>query len=191
MGMVKIGLTGNIASGKSLVEKMFKNSGFTTFCLDEAVDFIYKNDNEFKLFLQKEFRTTDKTEISKFIFNFPDRLSLIEEKIYPILISCMENFFTKNSDKRVVIVAVPLLFEKGFDKFFDKIIFISSNEKIRKLRLMKRNGLSEYQAEIRIKSQHGEEEKIKKSDFIIYNNGTKEELEENFKKLIKAPGFLL
>ena len=191
MSMLKIALTGNIASGKSLVEEMFKTSGYETFCLDRAVDFIYKNNEEFKNFLKKEFNTVNKSEISKYIFTMPDKLALIESKIYPVLTLMLEDFFKENKNKNQVIVAAPLLFEKGFDKYFDKIIFVSSKESIRKKRLMKRSGLGENEALIRVNSQEKERNKIKKSDFILYNNGSKDELEKNFKLLIKAPEFLL
>ena len=60
---------------------------------------------------------------------------------------------------------------------FDKIIFISASEETRLKRLMSRNNLSREDAVKRINAQMNEAEKIKESDFVIYNNGTQKELE--------------
>ena len=75
-----------------------------------------------------------------------------------------------------VFISVPQLFEAGFEDLFDKIIFIVSDENIRLERLMRRNNFTREDALKRIASQLSDEHKIKKSDIIIENNGTLNEL---------------
>ena len=91
--------------------------------------------------------------------------------------------FDKNYD--VVFVSVPLLFETDFYKLFDKILFIACDDNIRLERLMKRNNFTKEEALLRINAQLPQEEKIKKSDFVIYNNSTVEDLEKRVLEFIK------
>lgn len=167
--MLKIALTGNIASGKSAVLEYFKTDAVSVFCLDEATEKLYQDDN-IKQILEHEFNTSLKSEISKIVFSDSKKLKRLEEIFYPEIKRVLFKYFEDNSDKKYVVVAAPMLFESGFSKYFDKIIFVSADEKIRLLRLVKRNSLTENEAIIRISAQEAEENKIKKSDFIIYNN---------------------
>ena len=70
-----------------------------------------------------------------------------------------------------------MLFETGFDKLFDKIIFVQCDDEIRLHRLIERNKITKSQALNRMNSQQAQDEKIKKSDYILYNNSTITNLE--------------
>ena len=87
----------------------------------------------------------------------------------------LESAFNVYSDEDVLFVSVPLLFEVGWENLFDKIVFIKSDDKIRLNRLIERNGYSKEYAQTRIDSQSAQEEKAKKADYVIENNGSKEE----------------
>ena len=89
--------------------------------------------------------------------------------------------FSKVKDS--VFISVPQLFEAGFDKFFDKIIYITADESIRLKRLMLRNNLTLEEAQIRINSQK-EDEKRNFSDFVIENNGDLESLKKSVENVI-------
>ncbi len=184
--MLKVAITGNIASGKSLFEKFLKNLGFKVLCLDEVTHFLYENSSHLQEFLLKKFNTISRVEISKNIFKNPFLKQELEDFIYPLILNQMEKFFIENKNEKILFVSAALLFESGFNKYFDKIIFIKADKNIRLKRLMHRNNLSKAEAEIRIKSQKPEYEKIKLSDFIIDNSGTDFELEDSAKKIIKA-----
>lgn len=84
-----------------------------------------------------------------------------------------------------------MLFESGFNKYFDKIIFVSSDVNIRLDRLIKRNNYSKSYALKRINSQFPESEKIKKADYIIENNSDLDILYKNTIKTIKCLNTLL
>ena len=72
------------------------------------------------------------------------------------------------------------------ETLFDKIIFISAPKEIRLERLMKRNNLSEEEAKLRINAQLDEDEKIKKSDFVIFNNSTTDKLKDDVEKILAS-----
>ena len=90
-----------------------------------------------------------------------------------------------HSNEKIVFAAIPLLFEVSWQNRFDKIIFVSANEEIRLNRLMKRNNLTKQEAKSRINSQQKEEEKIKQSDFVIYNNSTINDLHKSVLNILK------
>ena len=189
--MLKIALTGNIASGKSYIEGCLKNKGFKTLCLDDVTKKIYTDDSVFQEKLAEIFNTSDINEISKVVFDDKRRMRKLENLIYPKIIDLMLNFFNENLNENFVFVSAPMLFEAGFEKYFDKVIYIKSDENIRLERLLKRNNYSVEYAKKRIKSQQKDAIKLKKADIIVENNGTLHELDVKCEKLIKGLDSLL
>lgn len=189
--MLKIGITGNIASGKSLFEECLKGFGYKVLCLDCITAFLYENSSDFQDFLLKKFNTISRMEISKIVFKNPVLKKELENFIYPLILDEMNNFFVENALEPVLFVSAALLFEAEFDKYFDKIIFIKADEKIRRGRLMKRNNFSIEEADLRIKSQIPEIAKIPKCDFVIDNSTSKEALQSSAEDFIKSLNTLL
>ncbi len=176
--MLKIAISGNIASGKSTVEKIIEKSGYRVYDTDKIAHVFLESSAEVK----KVFNTTNRKEISKVVFNNEEKLKQLESIIHPLVKNELENIF-KGSEK-IVFIAVPQLFESGFDSMFDKIIFVSANIDTRLKRLMMRNVLSRDEALKRIMAQDDEIEKIKKSDYVIINNGDFLELEKQVKNIL-------
>lgn len=182
--MLKIAITGNIASGKSLFEKYLKSFGFKVLCLDDVTNSLYKNSVEFKEFLLKKFNTTLKQEVANIVF---DNLSLkteLEDFIYPLIYKKIKDFFIKNKDERFVFVSAPMLYEAGFDKYFDKIVFIKADEDVRLKRLMARNGFTENEAVKRIRAQMPADIKIQHAHFVVDNSGTVLDLKNSTKTFV-------
>jgi dephospho-CoA kinase len=88
----------------------------------------------------------------------------------------MRRFLAENASKDVVFVSVPLLFEAGFDKEFDKIIFVDADPAIRQQRLIQRDRLTAAEARARMQAQSPAASKIAQSDFVVSNNGSVDEL---------------
>ena len=176
--MLKVAITGNIASGKSVVENYLQELGYKVFDTDKIAHKILENNTAVK----ETFGTCDRKEIAKIVFSNKEKLKLLESIIHPEVKKEILNLF--NLDEKVIFVSVPQLFESGFDALFDKIIFISANENIRLERLMKRNNFTKEEALKRISAQTIEEEKTSKCDYIIYNNNDIEHLKNEINKII-------
>lgn len=177
--MIKIAITGNIASGKSTVERIIEAKGFKVFDTDKIAHEILAS-NEI---VKEEFGTVDRKEIAKAVFANPERLKVLESIIHPLVKIELDKIF--ESDEDIIFISVPQLFEAGFETLFDKVIYITADENTRIERLMKRNSFTLEEAQKRIDAQ-AEEGKKDKSDFIIENNSTTAELERQVDALLSV-----
>lgn len=180
--MIKVGLCGKIASGKSAVEKIFQQKGVFVVDLDIISHNLLENDNDTQEKIFKEFNTLDRKELAKVVFSNQEKKKLLENIIHPKLKEHIFQLFEEKKNEKMIIISGALLFQSGFNKFFDKTIFINADKKIRLNRLVKRNNFSEKEALKRIESQ--EDNLEKDADFIIENNGSIEELKKEVENLL-------
>ncbi len=196
--MIKIGITGNIASGKTLIEKLLIQESVTIVDADILTHKLFENNTDVinqvcKLFapfasdIKNNKGGIDRSKISNLAFNNKKLLKGLEKIIHPKVKQAFNEFFIKNKDKDIVAGIAPLLFESGMDKQFDYIIMIAINPDIQLKRLIKRNNLSKEQALKRINAQVPQDKKIKKADFLINNSydieNTKLQLKEILDKI--------
>jgi len=175
--MLKVAIVGNIASGKSTVEKILEDKGFKVYDTDKIAHEILASSLE----VIELFGTNNRKEIAQIVFKDSKKLKELESIIHPIVKKEIKKIFINTNE--TVFISVPQLFEAGFENLFDKIIYITAQENIRKERLIKRNSFTPEEAQKRINAQ-SECNKIEKSDFIIENNGSLEELEQNIVQLL-------
>ena len=185
--MIKIGITGSLASGKTTAAQIISISKFPVFSADKSVQEIYKK----KLFAKKLIRkfylkkkTQVKLQIKKLIINNKINLKTLEKIIHPAVRDAMKDFKIKNKNKKLLIFEIPLLFESNLKKNFDLTIFISSSKKKRLNRYLRKGG-SRKVFEILDKRQMKAKKKILLSDIVIKNNSTLKKLKENLKIIIK------
>lgn len=186
--MIKYAIAGNIASGKSAVEKILKDNGCAVIDTDKISHKLLENNQE----VLKAFQNYDITEngkisrskLGKIVFSNQEMKQKLENILHPQIKEKIVEFFRQNSDKDKVFVSIPLVFEANMGYLFNKIIFIYTDDNIRLERLMKRNGYSKDYALKRMQCQQSQDDKIKKSDIIIYNNSTLDELKNNVMRLI-------
>jgi len=183
--MIKIAITGNIASGKSQAERIISQY-YPVFDTDIIAHEILDTLNDFYGLDVFTNGKIDRKKLGDLVFSDTNIKEKLENLIHPLIKEKLNKIFELNKDKKYIFVSVPLLYETDFYKIFDKVLFISSEEKVRLNRLMKRNSFTEEEAVLRIKSQMDESEKIKKADYIIENNSTIEELKEKVIKFLKS-----
>ena len=185
--MIKIGILGDIGSGKSFVAKQF---GYPVFNADKEVGDIYKNDKYFFKKIKKKFpkfiksKSLKKDEIGIIIKENKQNLKKISDIVHPIVRRRMHTFFKKNQKKKIVVLDIPLLVEnKLYDKNF-YLIFVQSNRNEINKRLKKRPFYNKGIINSLRKSQRSLAYKKKISNFVIKNNFKLQSLKKNI-KLIK------
>ena len=191
--MLKIAITGNIAAGKSTVEKTISEMGFMVVDTDKIAHNLLESDistrNEIKS-LFKDYNILDsegnisRKKIGEIIFKNTEYKTRLEKIIHPKVKIELQKIYKKNPAEKIIFAAVPLLFEAKFENDFDKIILVAADENIRESRLIKRNNYSIEHAKARIKSQIHQDEKILKSDFIIYNNANISSLKKSTQEVV-------
>lgn len=188
--MIRIALVGNIASGKSTVEQVLTSNDFLVLDTDRVAHILLDNNQEvinaFKDFDILENGKISREKLGRVVFSSKENKKKLENILHPQIRQEILKFFDENSDKKAVFVAIPLLFEAKMEDLFDKIVFVYTDDKIRLNRLIARNNYTLEYAKVRINSQLSQDEKVKKSDIVIFNNSTKEDLEKEVKaKLIE------
>ena len=129
--MIKVGILGDIGSGKSYVAKQF---GFPVFNADNEVSKIYKKDKKCYIKLKKAVPKhilsfpINKMEITKSILSNQKNLKKIIKIVHPIVQLKMNNFIKKNKNKRIIILDVPLLLESKIDKIIDILVFVEAKK---------------------------------------------------------------
>ena len=177
--MKKIGITGNIGSGKSYVCKMFENLGIPVFYSDDETKKLYLIPSVKELIINRfgsevyfEDGTLNRKLLSYHLFKNEEAMKFIESVLYPALNQHFDEWCERQKTPYVLYESA-ILFEKNYQKFFDKIIFVSASEDIRLQRVMKRDDCTEENVRSRMRLQMNEETKISKADFVIFNDGIK------------------
>ncbi len=186
--MIRIGILGDIGSGKSYVAKNF---GYPVFNADKEVANLYKNNKKVFLKLNKSLPKyfnsfpIKKTEVARAILANKFNLNKIVKIVHFEVRKKMNSFLDKNKKKKFVILDVPLLLENGLNKKKDKLIFIESKKKDILKRLKKRKNFN-MKLFNRFKNiQLPVHYKRKKSHFIIINNFTQKPVKRDIIKILK------
>ena len=177
--MKKVGITGNIGSGKSYVCKMFENLGIPVFYSDDETKKLYLIPSVKELIIKRfgeevyfEDGTLNRKLLSYHLFKNEEAMRFIESVLYPALNKHFDEWCEQQKTPYVLYESA-ILFEKNYEKFFDKIIFVSASEDIRLQRVMKRDDCTEENVRSRMRLQMSEETKISRANFVIYNDGVK------------------
>ncbi len=186
--MIKIGILGDIGSGKSYVAKSF---GYPVFNADLEVSKLYKNDKKIFIKLKKN--------LSKYIFSFPIKKKEISKAILANKFNLnkivkivhlevrrkMNIFLRKNKNKKIVILDIPLLLENKINNKKDILVFVESNKSDILKRLKKRSNFNKKILRKFKNIQLSLTYKKKKSKFVIKNDFTKKTVKRAIKHILK------
>ena len=185
--MIRIGILGDIGSGKSFVAKKF---GYPIFDADFEVSKLYKTDKKIykslKKILPKYFNSfpINKKDVSYAILDKKNNLRKIVKIIHKKIREKMNVFLKKNKNKEIVILDIPLLLENKINNQKDILVFVESKKKDRERRLKKRQNFNLNLFNKFRKIQINPVYKKKKAQYIIKNNFTKKPVRESINKII-------
>jgi dephospho-CoA kinase len=178
--MIKVGITGGIGSGKTLVCQVFEKLGVPVFYADREAKKLQNEDPDVKKAMIEYFGAEiyDSTGLKKAvlaskIFNNPVALQKVNKIVHP----AVRNLFTKWVKERqdsydYVIEEAAILFETGLDKELDFNILVYAPEKLRIKRVTERDQAKEQEVKERMQHQMKDEEKINRADAVVYNDGS-------------------
>jgi|TARA_B100001063_G_scaffold122730_1_gene114612 dephospho-CoA kinase len=179
--MIKVGITGSLASGKSTASKFLSRRRGPLFSADAVVKQLYKKPS-FRRIVSKKFKIRNDNQIKKnlkrLIFNNVSNLKKLEKIIHPLIRKKMKIFTNKNDNKKILFYEIPLLIESKLMKFFNIIIFIKSKKKLRFKRFKSRKGNKEL-FNLLDNKQLRDNDKTKFCDFIVVNDKNLRILKKN------------
>jgi len=191
--MIKIGVTGNIGSGKTTLTNFFDNKKAYIFNADKEA----KNHLSKHSVLQKKIinifgnqivtsNNLDFKKLAQIAFENKNNQKILNGIVWPEVSVLIDKALKEAQIKKYdfFIVDAALLFEANFNHFFDFIILVTAERKIRLNRALKRNNLDLSQIKKRMSLQLSDQKKIKLSDFVICNNKDKKNLEVEFNKVL-------
>jgi dephospho-CoA kinase len=191
--MVRVGLTGGVATGKSTVARMFAERGAAVIDADELVrelqtpgTIVYQAIVEaFGATILQGDGTIDRKALGEIVFRDEPRRRCLENIVHPALISAIEKRLAELRTRGVAVcvVELPLLIEAGAERRFDWVVVVTAPEEVQVRRLMADRGLTREKALARIRSQMPLSEKVKRADFVIDNGGELWETERSVQEI--------
>lgn len=175
--MLKVGITGGIGSGKSYVCDIFKRFGIPVFHADSVSQKIVEADSVVKkqivdlfgpeIYLEGKL---NRKSVSETVFKEKYLLEKLNRIIHPAVFNQFEIWTKKYNNLPYIIKEAAIIFESGGEKFLDFVITISAPEELRIARVVMRDQAERKNVLARIKNQWNDEQRIKKSDFVIIND---------------------
>ncbi|MEP5759794.1 MAG: dephospho-CoA kinase [Litoreibacter sp.] len=168
-----VGLTGSIGMGKSVTAGMFADLGVPVWDADAAVARLYESGCEGATALAQIApdavgdKGVDREKLKAIIANKPEFLKQIEAVIHPLVMSDRMAFLSEHIGSDLVLLDIPLLFEKGFHTEVDNIVVVSTTSEQQRERVMARGTMDEAAFAMILSKQMPDSEKRKRADYII------------------------
>lgn len=185
-----LGLSGGIGSGKSTVSKILSELGAVVIDADVIAREVLLPGTLGYASAVKAFGSgilddkgnIDRKRLAKLVFENPIELAKLEAIVHPAVIARVAEIRNSLPESAVVVYDTPLMFEKQLQSQFDKVLMVVADSKLRQSRLVER-GLELDDISARMANQASDEQRIKIADFVIENNGSPEQLQEQVIKV--------
>ena len=200
--MLLVGLTGNIASGKSTVATMLADRGATIIDADELARQAVEPGGEALRAIAERWGadvltpdgTLDRAALRQIVFGDPEQLETLNRMVHPEVERLRAEAVAEARARgdRIVVCDIPLLFEKKMVDQFDTVVLVDAPRPVRLERVVTQRGLSATEAMAMIAAQMPSELKRARADVVIHNAGTREQLSEQvnavWSSLVAAAG---
>ena len=174
--MVRIGILGSVASGKTFIANIFKELGFNIFSADNEVANIYKNNKTVNKKIAKFFKLKlykgkiNKQDLRDSLKKNPKKFKFLNKTIHPIVRKRLAIFLSRFKKNKLVVLDIPLLVENKMLNFVDILVLVKTRSNSFLSRIKKRKNLDKQFLNILKKQQVSEKIKEGYADFIIYNS---------------------
>ncbi len=191
-----IGITGNSGSGKSFISEILLNKYKCVAIIDadriaremSNINTLYYKEivKRFGKDILKENLEINRKILARIIFNNDEKREELNSITFKYVVDKIKDEIKLNSDKNIIIIDAPLLFESGLDKICDITLGVISEESIKIDRICKRDNLSVREAKDRLRVQLKDEVLREKCDYIIENNGDVDCLNTQLKEIVNV-----
>ena len=181
--MLKVGITGGIGSGKTTVCKIFESLGIPVYYADDRAKWLMRNDPDLRAGIEHLFGpeaydeqgNLNRQHIAAVAFDDPEKLSALNSLVHPAVFLDADRWNAEQeaAGAPYTIKEAALIFESGSYRFLDKVITVYAPKEVRLRRVMDRDGAKRADIEARMDKQLPEEEKMSRSDFVIFNDGSR------------------
>jgi len=185
--MIKIGITGSLASGKTTASKILSYRRGPLFSADKVVKELYQN-KSFKFQISRRFKIKNNSQIKnslkKLILKNKKNILKLEKIIHPLVRRRMRSFTLKNRNKKFLFYEIPLLIESNLMKYFNVVIFIKAKKQLRIKRFqLKRENKKLFS--LMNNKQMTDTRKSKFCDYVIVNEKNLSILKKNLLAIIR------
>lgn len=194
--MLKVGLTGGIGSGKSTVSGLLASYGAALIDADAIAREVVERGSpglaavvdEFGTAVLNDDGTLDRQALGAIVFEDPDRLAALNAIVHPLVGARQAELAAaaKAADVPVAVFDVPLLVEAGLADLYDEVVVVDCPVDLAVQRLVEQRGMTEQDARARIAAQATREQRLAVATHVVDNSGTREELEEQVRRLWPA-----
>ncbi|HET9427574.1 MAG TPA: dephospho-CoA kinase [Allosphingosinicella sp.] len=187
---LRLGLTGSIGMGKTTVARMFAEENVPVFDADRVVHQLQGPEGALVAEIEAAFPGTtsaagvDRSALSERVLAEPEKLRQLESLIHPAVAREREAFLAAHSAAPVVVLDIPLLFEKGGWDLVDKIVVVSAPAAVQRARVLAREGMTAKKFERILALQLPDAEKRARADFVIRTDGSMDETRASVRRIL-------
>lgn len=194
-----LGLTGGIGTGKSTVSAYLIEKGFAIVdsdliarqVVEPGMPSLKELEEAFGSSIINEDGTLDRKGLASIVFNDVEQRKVMDKIMHKAILAEIRTQVDRHvaeGKAAGVIIDAPLLFEVGLDKWCDRVLLVVADMEVRIDRVCARDNATREEVEARIRNQLSDDEKIKRSDIIVDNSGTLEDLHKQLDQFIESRG---
>lgn len=178
--MLKVGVTGGIGSGKTIVCQVFKTLGISVYNADNEAKKLMLSEAVKQPLIAKFGKETyqedgniNRAHLSGIVFNDKEKLAYLNSIVHPAVFHHFDEWIKAHNNEPYIIKEAALLFESDSYKSLDKVITVSAPKELRIARVLSRDNLDKDAIEQRINNQFSEEKRLELADYVIINDDSR------------------